>query len=62
MSGESGQWTVDINDDNTGVVLEFSHVGDTGVEAFTTAMPREHALTFAAAVLNLALELDCDSD
>lgn len=57
MTGEQGEWTVALNDDETAVVIEFTHMGEDGVEAFETAMPAPHAIVFAAAVLNHALEL-----
>lgn len=60
MSGESGQWNVDINEDASGVIVEFNHMGDDGVEVFTTAMPPEIAVVFAAAVLNMAIECGPD--
>lgn len=52
-----GEWNVDANEDGTGVVISFSFVGEDGVEVFTTAMPPEFALAFAAAVKETAKEL-----
>lgn len=57
---EIGEWSVDRNEDDTGIVLAFNHVGDNGVEVYETSMPPAHALTFATAVLNQVLELQDD--
>lgn len=54
---EYGEWTVDTNEEDTAVVLEFSHMGEDGVEAFTTAMPPTAALDLAQAVRAKAQEL-----
>jgi hypothetical protein len=54
---ELGQWDVDVNGDATGVVLDFTHFGETGIERFQTALPREQALSLATAILNAAIEL-----
>lgn len=54
---ELGQWDVDVNDDDTGVTLNFTHFGESGVESFNTGLPREQALSLATAILNAALEL-----
>lgn len=50
-------WTVDINEDNTGVIVEFSHIGLEGVESFITAIPPDIALLFAEAVKEKAQEI-----
>lgn len=55
---EFGQWDVALAEDNSGVLLAFHHATGDGVEVFKTGMPREHALAFAACVLNHALEID----
>lgn len=55
MSGELGQWDVDVNEDEDGVVLDFTHFGEEGIERFQTALPREQALSLAAAILNAAV-------
>jgi hypothetical protein len=54
---ELGQWDVDVNDNATGVVLDFTHFGESGIETFETALPREQALSLATAILNAALNL-----
>jgi len=53
----TGRWEVDLNEDDTGVVLSFSEVGMDGVTTFSTAMPGEHAIAFAEAILEKASEL-----
>ena len=62
MSDDSvvGQWDVDVNGDATGVMLDFTHFGESGVERFQTGLPREQALSLATAILNAALELPED--
>jgi hypothetical protein len=52
MSGESGAWTVDDNEDDTALVLSFSHIGDDGVETFDTAMPYECAMAFGQTIVD----------
>jgi hypothetical protein len=56
MSGESGSWTVDLNEDGSGIVFDFDEIQDTGVETFTTAMPLDHSLAFAHAIIGKVLE------
>jgi hypothetical protein len=51
MSGESGSWEVDTNEDDSGVIISFAQIGDDGVETFTTAMPIECALEFGRAIV-----------
>ena len=53
---EEGDWTVDINEDGSGVVMAFSHLGEDGVESFDTAMPFENAKDFAQAIITLCEE------
>lgn len=55
-----GQWNVDVDEDATYVIIEFAHMGESGVETFTTSMLPRDATVFAAGVLNNALE--CDGD
>jgi hypothetical protein len=57
---EFGQWDVDVNPAETGIVLDFRHFTENGTEAFQTALPREQALSIAAAILNAALQLPED--
>lgn len=52
-----GQWEVDSNEDDTGIVLTFAHMGEDGVESFVTAMPPECALEFGEALSSKAREL-----
>ena len=52
-----GQWDVDVNADETGVILDFTHFADNGLESFQTCLPREQALSLATAILNAALEI-----
>lgn len=59
---ELGQWDVDVNSDDTGIVLDFTHFGESGIETFQTGMPREQALSLATAILNAALNLPAASD
>jgi hypothetical protein len=58
--GESGQWETDINEDGTGVIIRFAHLGENGVETFEKGLPPAHAVAFAASVLNMAIE--CGGD
>lgn len=51
MSGESGTWNVDTNEDDSGVIISFAQIGEDGVETFTTAMPIECALEFGRAIV-----------
>jgi hypothetical protein len=62
MSDELGEWDVDVNGDATGVVLDFTHFAESGIETFQTGLPREQALSLATAILNAALNLPADSD
>jgi len=59
---ELGQWDVDVNGDATGVVLDFTHFNENGIETFQTALPREQALSLATAILNAALTLPEDQE
>lgn len=59
---EVGQWDVDVNGDETGVVLNFTQFGESGVECFQTAIPREQALAIATAILNAAVRLPDDQE
>jgi len=54
---ELGEWDVDVNADDTGVVLDFTHFSENGIESFRTGLPREQALSLATAILNAALAL-----
>lgn len=54
---ELGQWDVDVNADDTGIILDFTHFGESGIESFKTGLPREQALSLATAILNAALQL-----
>jgi len=54
MRDEHGEWTVETNDDDTGVILIFTHMGDEGVETFVTGLAPENAIPFAEAVLEHA--------
>lgn len=54
---ELGEWDVDVNVDDTGITLGFTHFGESGVERFDTGLPREQAMALAVAILNAALEL-----
>ncbi|BCI54976.1 hypothetical protein NIIDNTM18_42540 [Mycolicibacterium litorale] len=62
MDNEIGQWDVDVNEAEDGVVLDFTHFGEDGIERFQTALPREQALSLAAAILNASLELPADEE
>lgn len=62
MTGESGHYVIDSNDDDTAVVLSFSHLGEDGVETFETAMPPAAALTFGQAVVDWATEMLTDGE
>jgi hypothetical protein len=54
---ELGEWDVDVNGDDTGIILDFTHFAESGIESFQTCLPREQALSLATAILNAALEL-----
>ncbi len=60
--GEEGQWNVCSNDDGTGVVMSFVHLGIEGVEQFTTAMNPENAISFGEGVIRIAKELQWYAD
>ncbi|QZT61218.1 hypothetical protein [Mycolicibacterium austroafricanum] len=62
MSDEIGEWDVDVNEDDDGVVLDFTHFAETGVERFSTALPREQALSLATAILNAAVQLPDETE
>lgn len=62
MSGEFGQWDVDVNEHEDGVVLDFRQFSDSGGQSFTTALPREQALSLATAILNAAVLLPDDDE
>jgi hypothetical protein len=49
--GEHGEWTIDDNEDETALVLSFTHMGEEGVETFDTAMPYGAAKVFAESIL-----------
>lgn len=55
--GTEGEWHVCANDDDSGVVMSFVHMGPSGVQTFTTAMLPENATGFAEAILTCAKEL-----
>lgn len=57
-----GQWDVDVTSDKgvDAVILDFQHLGEDGVEAFNTAMPRESAIALATAILNAVVDLGCE--
>lgn len=57
MSDEFGQWDVDVNEHEDGVVLDFRQFNESGGQSFTTALPREQALSIATAILNAAVLL-----
>jgi hypothetical protein len=50
----SGGWEVDADVEWGNICIELSHVSENGVEAFVTAMPKEHALNFANAIIEKA--------
>jgi hypothetical protein len=49
-----GNWHVDANDDNTGVIVTIAHMGEEGVESFSTAMPPDNAVEFAKAIVEVS--------
>jgi len=59
-----GHWDVELTDDKQGVKITMSHMGEDGIESFTTGLPREFAIAFAADVLNASLDIcicgECD--
>lgn len=56
MSGESGSWAIDLNEDDSGIVFDFDVVTENGVETFTTAMPLVNALAFSNAIVTKIIE------
>ncbi len=52
VSGEHGEWVVDDNEDDTALVLTFTHMGEDGVESFETAMPYAAALAFGQTIVD----------
>ena len=54
-SNDIGDWEIVVADNDAGgpcLVLNFSHVGDNGVESFSTAMLPTDAFAFGLAVLH----------
>lgn len=54
MAGEHCKWEVDVNEPGDAVLMEFSELSDKGVEAYVTAMPPYHAISFAEAIIHNA--------
>lgn len=65
MGEVQGQWDVELTQDKQHVMIRVSHMGEDGVESFTTDMDRESAIVMASDILNAALDIcicgECDA-
>lgn len=50
----SCQYVIDTNESQTAVVIEFSELGENGIQVYTTAIPPQIALEFAESVRDFA--------